>query len=563
MSRAFACLVALLLIPSSTSTLTQGQRQPPRDRAQPATGTARIRGQVVAADDGRPIRRAMVRASAPELREQRGTFTDPDGRYELADLPAGRFTVTAFKAGFVTISHGQTRPYEMGRPIDVRDRQTIDRIDFALPRGAAITGRIVDEYGEPVAGGAVQPMQLRYVNGRRQPTMTGNGMFQTPDTGEFRLWGLPPGDYLLQASVNGGGAGPVDTDDRSGYAPTYYPGTANPAEAQSVRVEAGQTLSGIEIMLTPARAVRITGTTLDSRGEPLRSGFVSAMPERSEMTMLAMSGRPSQVRPDGTFTISVMTAGTYLLRASAPPADTGGRPEMLVATVTVGNDDVGGVVLVPLQPVTVTGRILFDQPAHSIDPSMIRVVASPKSPGMSMPLPMPGSPVVNQDFTFELKAPPGEMAVWATLMGGTGWQVKSVTIAGTDVTDRGIELVSGGTVKDVEILMTNRVQVVTGLVTNARGEIATDVTVFAFAQDRGRWLTAPRYAAIGRPDQHGRYSLRTLPPGDYYAVAVEHLDPNRGRGDPEYLEELSRGAVRFTLGEADAKTLDLKLTTLR
>lgn len=286
MSRAFACLVAVLLIPSSTSTLTQGQRQPPRDRAEPATGTARIRGRVVAAEDGRPIRRAMVRVSAPALREQRGTFTDPDGRYELADLPAGRFTVTAFKAGFVTISHGQTRPYEMGRPIDVRDRQTIDRIDFVLPRGAAITGRIVDEYGEPVAGGAVQPMQLRYVNGRRQPTMTGNGMFQTPDTGEFRLWGLTPGDYLIQASVNSGG-GPVDTDDRSGYAPTYYPGTANPAEAQTVRVEVGQTLSGIEIMLTPARAVRITGTTLDSRGQPLRGGFVSAMPERSEMTMLA------------------------------------------------------------------------------------------------------------------------------------------------------------------------------------------------------------------------------------------------------------------------------------
>ena len=148
-------------------------------------------------------------SSAPELREPRSTVTDLSGRYEIADLPAGRYTVTASRAGFVTISHGQTRPNEMGRPVELGDGQTVERINFSLPRGAAITGRIVDEYGEPVAGASVQPMQMRFVNGRLQPAMAGGGpmlgaMFQTPDTGEFRVWGLAPGEYLLQASLSGG-----------------------------------------------------------------------------------------------------------------------------------------------------------------------------------------------------------------------------------------------------------------------------------------------------------------------------------------------------------------------
>jgi hypothetical protein len=141
---------------------------PPRDQSTiPATGTAKIRGLVVASDDGRPLRRVAVRVIAPELREPRSASTDLSGRYEIADLPAGRYTVTASRAGFVTISHGQTRPNEMGRPLDVSDGQTVERINFSMPRGAAITGRILDEYGEPVAGASVQAMQMRYVDGRQ------------------------------------------------------------------------------------------------------------------------------------------------------------------------------------------------------------------------------------------------------------------------------------------------------------------------------------------------------------------------------------------------------------
>src|SRR5438128_6148938 len=73
---------------------------PPRDASQ-KTGTARIRGRVVAADTGLPLRKAQVRVFSPELRENRMASTDAEGKYELKDLPAGRYQVSVTKGSYV------------------------------------------------------------------------------------------------------------------------------------------------------------------------------------------------------------------------------------------------------------------------------------------------------------------------------------------------------------------------------------------------------------------------------------------------------------------------------
>ena len=92
--------------------------QPPRDRP-PATGTSRIRGRVFAADTGQPLRRAMVRAAAPELRDMRSAVTGADRRFALGTLPAGRYDVSATRRGLVNMSYRQPPPH--GTP------QTLDR----------------------------------------------------------------------------------------------------------------------------------------------------------------------------------------------------------------------------------------------------------------------------------------------------------------------------------------------------------------------------------------------------------------------------------------------------
>ena len=112
--------------------------------------------------------------------------------------------------------------------IDVLDGQTVEKIDFSLPRGGVITGRILDEFGDPVADVQVGAMRSMYTGGARRLVPAGR-MGTTNDIGEFRLASLPPGDYYVSATFRNFNVSPQqETNDRGGYAPTYYPGTARP-----------------------------------------------------------------------------------------------------------------------------------------------------------------------------------------------------------------------------------------------------------------------------------------------------------------------------------------------
>ena len=584
MSRMILGLVALSLVPSlvsaqSQTVVIQGPDgaagfgtfqtdavtgpalvgQPPARDAQPAkTGTAQIRGRILAADGGEPLRRASVRLSSPELREGRGTTTDAEGRYEFRDLPAGRYTVSASKNGYVMISYGQRRPNEPGRPLDLADKQVAEKVDFALPRGGIITGRVIDEYGEPVANAMVQSMTFRAINGERRPMPMGSP-FTTPDTGEFRLWGLGPGDYFVMVNTRGMmNFGP--SDDRTGYLPTYYPGTPNIAEAQPIAIVVGQTASGVDVQLAPARTVQVSGTAINSNGQPIRNGSVMAMSRAANTPMMgSMAG--GMIRPDGTFVLNAVPPGDYTLRAMLPPTTPGQAAEMLTANVSVGSNDVTGVVLAPTPPIKVVGKITLDPPSDWLQPSMVRLMVMPKNPG-GMFMGPGGMPVVHDDFSFEAPATPGTMMIRAMPIqvgaGPLAWSVKSIRVDNVEVIDSGVELVAGRDLSGVEIVVTNRLQIVSGLVTNDRGQMAQDATVLVFPQDP-ELRTSTRFEGQGRPDQNGRYSVRSLPAGDYFAVATDYVDQNRRGSDPSYLEQLSLRATRFTLQEGETRTLDLKV----
>src|SRR5262245_56712295 len=183
--------------------------QPPRSPSQPTRDnpaqsaaapapTGRITGRVVAADTGRPIRRARVLVTAGQI-GARGALTDDDGVFELTDLPAGRYTLTASKTVFVALSYGQRRPFQAGTPLQLADGQQMKGLDFRLPRGSVIGGRVSDETGEPMPGVSVRVMRYQYAQGERQLTPAGTA--QTDDRGAFRVWGLNPGDYYVMAVV--------------------------------------------------------------------------------------------------------------------------------------------------------------------------------------------------------------------------------------------------------------------------------------------------------------------------------------------------------------------------
>src|SRR5919201_3672435 len=517
-----------------------GPQAPARDTSQQNPGTAIVRGHVFSADTGQPLRKAQVRIAAPELRENRLTTTDAEGRYEFKELPAGRYTVTASKGSYVSLSYGQTRPLEPGKPLEILDKQTVEKVDLMLPRGGVITGRVVDEFGDPVSDAMVAVQRYQYMQGRRRLIPAGRPAM-TNDIREFRLFAIPPGQYYLSATLRNMMGFGAESDDRSGYAATYFPGTPNVAEAQRVTIRVGQVLSDINMALTPTRTAKITGTAVDSRGRPM-AGMVMAMPKGE---FVGMFGPPGQIRPDGSFSVSGLSPNTYTLQVTGPM---GPDSEYASAEVTVSGEDVTAVQLVGSKPIVASGRLVVDPAAAaSLRPSSVRLMTQPIAMDSMMFNPA-GPSTVNDDLTFELKTRPGKMRVALAGMQMPGWTIRAVRYHGEDVTDSGIEFRSSENVSDIEVELTNRTSDVSGLVTNGRGDAVRDYTVIAFAQDRERWNIPNRYVRNARPDQDGRFKLTGLAPGDYYIVAFDSVDGNEWM-DPEFLDSIKTKASSFSLGD--------------
>jgi hypothetical protein len=176
--------------------------------------------------------------------------------------------VTATKGGFA----GPVRPAPARRPGHADraiDAQTAEKVNFVLVARQRDRGRIVDDGGEPVSGTQVSAMRFQFMAGSRRlvPGGSEGATDRTDDQGNFRLYGLPPGDYFVSANNrNNTMMMPgVNNTEPDGFAPTYYPGTPNLAEATRVTVKAGQEMSGANFALIVARMARIRGRALNSR----------------------------------------------------------------------------------------------------------------------------------------------------------------------------------------------------------------------------------------------------------------------------------------------------------
>jgi protocatechuate 3,4-dioxygenase beta subunit len=554
-------------------------------------GTSGVRGRILAADTGAPVRRAQVRISGPDI-GTKTALTDPQGRFDFKELPAGRFTVSVAKSGYVTMQYGQTRPFEPGRPIELGDAQLMDKVDIALPRGSVLAGRVVDEFGEAVADAEVTAMRLQYQNGRRRLVPTGRNA-STNDLGQFRIFGLPPGDYYVSATLRnigtmvldmvGGGAGLTSSgpSQTSGYAATYYPSTANPGEAQRVTVAVAQELPSVDIQLQPVKLARVTGMALGSDGKPMSGAIVMLLPSRREAMMFG-PGPTSRTDKDGNFTLNGVTPGEYSLQvqslggvfqttaggnvmafafatsdSSAGPGQNAPRQrEFATTSLTVTGEDVSGLVLTGTRGAKVSGTVVFDGGARPDGITNIRVSA-PSTDADGSPMPSSGLGQVKENGSFDVDSLVGGHTLRAVNL-PRGWVLKRVTVNGEDVTDRGVDFRPGEDVNGVEIEVTNKVSSISGTVSNAGGAVK-DFTVVVFPTDDQKWtLPQNRWTGSARPNQDGQFTLSNLPPGDYYAIAVEYVAQGDWQ-DPDWLARAAKTATRFTLAEGATKSLDLKL----
>ena len=532
---------------------------PPRDPNAPVpTGTAIISGRVTVSSTALPLRHAQVMLSS-EQPFQRTTTTDGEGRYRFADLPAGRYFLTVNKAGYVSAQYGARRSTEAGTALLLADGQSMSGINVALPRGSVIAGRVTDEFGEPVARAMVQALRYFYgPDGQRRPQP--NQTATTDDLGQFRLFGLTPGEYVVSASGQLGfiAGGPNAVDTSATYLTSYFPGTPNINDAQTISVAGGQETT-VQLALSVGRLSRVAGTVVDSTGKPLASAMTT-LQSPSGGFMAGMTGGLSS--PDGSFSIANVAPGDYLLNVQ-PINRLGGEvpiPESASVPITVGDADMVNLRITTSAGATVSGRVVFEGTAKRDNGQGGKVRVMPQSAGFGAQVGVrigSESGLVEDDGSFELKGARGP--VLFRVAAGPAWALKSVSLEGNDITDSPTDLSGPEGLSGVTIVLTDKLTDVSGQVTDGRGQPLKDFLVVVQPAEPKSGPAVTRYLRTIRPEQDGRFRARGLPPGEYFATAVESLEQGR-QFVPDVQARLRDTARRFGVREGETVSLDLRLT---
>jgi protocatechuate 3,4-dioxygenase beta subunit len=295
----------------------------------------RVSGQVVEDGTNTPVAGARVfagldvelstSADAPrETDSPRETVTDRDGRYRLDGLPAGRYYIAAEKAGFAP----PMEPSTMQR-FEVFTGQALDGLTVVMRRGGVFTGRVLDSLGQPLANAGVTALLKRLTSNEwpagpawsGAPLLMPSGQSQTNDLGEFRIFGLSAGEYVIVANLHSGFGGiAASSSAATMMTSTYFPGTADVSAAQAVTVKAGETVSDLTIRLVTVPAFHVSGVVVDERGAPVEGAMVMLMRgRRGTNSLLALSMGPEAMSPSdasGRFTFGGVPAGSYTVRAS-------------------------------------------------------------------------------------------------------------------------------------------------------------------------------------------------------------------------------------------------------
>jgi hypothetical protein len=533
-------------------------------RPAPQPGVATLRGRLVAADTGLPFRDATVTlqpfSSQPpppgregmEWMTLAGTPVDAEGRFELPDVPAGSFRLVAtplqtamrYVQGFYP-----ELSTEGPRSFTVSSREAPPEIVIALPRGAAIVGRVVDEQGTPKSHVSVTVRELLSADRTRAPVGFAPSLNpRTDDNGSFRIFGLQAGEYIVMAQPPAVPTGLQAGLPRSAtYPSTYYPTAFSAAEAARIRLRPGDDHGPIEIVLQRSRLLTIRGVLVDSNGTPVAGVPVKLQKPTSPIVNQSVnSSLPTA--GDGTFEIRLVPPGDYALTAYRYGADATREFAWTPVSATADVD----TAMVKLQPAdSVDGLVNFDTPpSESLLSLRIRPVEGPGA------APSP-SVQVKEDGAFTLEHLFGPVVL--RVEGWKGWYVKSVQYGGRDITDEPTELVPGAALR---VTLTQRLGTLSGVVTNDRGD-PVEAAVVLFAEDPGSRHERSTMTRMVFAAPSGKYIVEGLRPGRYIAAAVPRETASPSEVTSAYFDMLSRQGVAVAIRDREAEALNLKLVPVR
>jgi hypothetical protein len=227
-----------------------------------------VEGTVVNAVTGEPLKKVhlTLRPLGPLNGVPYGTMTDNAGHFLIDDVDPGRYKFAAARNGFVGQTYSPQGSPNRNAPLALANGQHLKEMVFKLTPQGVISGRILDEDGDPLANVEVQCLVYSYQRGKR--ALVNHAGSSTNDLGEFRLFGLGPGKYVISATDQSRdifdpertvGTAQTILDAEARGATIYYPTGTNPEGASSLEITPGAQISGINMTLTRVRAVSVKG----------------------------------------------------------------------------------------------------------------------------------------------------------------------------------------------------------------------------------------------------------------------------------------------------------------
>ena len=510
-----------------------------------APETATIEGRVVDSVTGDAIRKAtvtlmlnngsMARSNASQAVPRRSSrlpetafVTDANGNFRATVTP-GIYQARAERNGYVNLPGTLTT-------VTVSAGETAKAVTIKLNKHGVIAGRVLDEDGEPLARVNVQQLKWIQQNGRR--TLLPQGSTSTNDLGEFRIFGIAPGRYLVSAQANAGGVGSVGRS-RQTYATIFFPGVADPSAAQAIEITPGATRQGIDLRLQKVAVVTISGKVgglAPSTTPERRTGaMVMLVPRNSPLMMGGMMQHAVPVSPQGDFEMPNVPAGSYILTAQTQGPNQDRRTARL--NIEVGDRDLAGLSLSLEASLTLHAQI--------------RAEDSPSLAGLTVYLQGSG-PMANSygrpDAAGRISLANLDKDLYRPSVSGlpAGYYVKSMQLGSFDAKDS-LDLTAGAA-GELVITLEKGTAEISGQVMGKDQKPATAAQVIVMNARH-------EMVRMAQTDAQGRYTIRELPPGDYRLAATSDPDLT----DPDTLDRLATTGEKITLARSAKETRPLEL----
>ncbi len=563
----------------------------PRSAPSAQASKATVSGRVVNAVTGEALRKVnvmLVGSGSGQQTQARTAITDDQGAFSFAAVDPASYRIVAVRTGFVRQSYGDRDPgsyVTRASVLTVAPGQEIKDIFIRLQPSAAISGRVVDQDGDPMMHVRVQALRYNYYRGRRQLMPAGGE--DSNDRGEYRIYDVTPGRYYLSATYEGGyiagylaGVG-MDVPDQA-YVPVFYPGVNDPSQAAPIEVRPGEEVPGINFTIALQRAVGVSGRVFNSvTGQSGRNVHVALMARSLTMRAFVSGDHDAGTDDQGNFKLRGIAPGSYILTADwdsasqipggAPP----GREHRRYSArqpIEVGGADVEGLTLTIAPGIDISGTVRIEgtlpppsasrpEPANTVvmgNTTVRTVISGPLrvalEPLEDVSMNYVGT-TVKPDNTFLLEnVTEGTYRINVGGIPGNAY-LKSARIGGQDVLEDGLVVTRGrrGALELVVSTLTGRLE---GTALDLSDKPFPAARVVLVPEGARRNLPAMYRAGVA--DQFGHFVIAGIPPGDYKLFAWDAIETGAYQ-DPDFLRSFEDRGQVVRISESGQSTADIKV----